>query len=142
MKKLTERDIVAFVVDFVRKVQEVDECLLDDYGECSIFRWGNKKITLYDIYAGDLTVDDVLEKCGVTDETVGDFSGYEDCVAYLSADGELYEMMYYCEAYGRGGKKAKAILKAARVAANSNGLYFEWGDGSLLFFDIHESENE
>lgn len=142
MKKLTERDIVAFVVDFVRKVQEVDECLLDDYGEWSIFRWGNKKITLYDIYAGALTIDDVLENCETTEETVNDFTGHDDCVAYLIIEGDLYEMMYNCEAYGRGGKKTKAILKAARVAANSNGLYFEWGGGSLLFFDIHEFENE
>ena len=138
MGKATERDIVAFAVDFVKKVKEIDKRILGDCYSEYVFRWSNKKISLNDIHEGDLTVDDVLEKCEVAEETVSEFTDDDECVAYLAAEGELYEMMYYFEAYGRGGKKAKVILKAARMAANNNGLYFEWGGGSLKFFDIYE----
>lgn len=138
MGKLTERDIVAFAVDFVKKAKEIDKRILGDCHSEYVFRWSNKKISLNDIHEGDLMVDDVLEKCEVAKETVSEFTDDDECVAYLAAEGELYEMMYGYEAYGNGGKKAKALFTAAEVSARNNGIYFEWGGGSLKFFDIYE----
>lgn len=138
MGKVTERDIAAFAAEFVKKICEINESLIVNEGmDYSLF-WGSKEITLYDIYAGELTADGVLENCWPAEMSVNEFTENSACIAYLSCEGYLYEKMYYYESMGCGGDEAKKLNFAAELTAEKYGMYFDWADGALMFYEIDD----
>ncbi|MCM1166134.1 MAG: hypothetical protein NC299_14285 [Lachnospiraceae bacterium] len=140
LKTVTERDIVTFAVEFVNKLSKFDIRLLGGYEDDAYsIRWSNKMTTLIEIYENELTVDGVLEHCDQTDMDVREFTGDDNCVAYLVCEGDLYEKMYNCEAYGDGGEQAKKLLQAARYCADKNGMHFDWAGGALMLRSTRET---
>lgn len=143
MGNVTEKDILSFAAEFVKRVYKINHLLIY-YGMKDYYiHWGNKKLMLYEIYKcvnreNDPTPEALLEKCTVTETDVGEFTGKDKCIAYLVCEGELYNTMYYYQAYGDGGKKAKSVWSAAQSLSKKYGMWFDWSSGAMIFY---ESEN-
>ena len=58
--------------------------------------------------------------------------------AVMFCEGELWESLYYCEAYGSKDKKLKAIYEAFIKAVQNHNLWYEWGSGIIFLYGVLE----
>ena len=56
--------------------------------------------------------------------------------AVMFCEGELWEALYYCEAYGRNDEKTKAMYEAFVQAAQNHDLWYEWGEGIIFLYGV------
>lgn len=58
----------------------------------------------------------------------------ESIEAVVFCEGELWEALYYYEAYGRNEKMEKALYEAFVKAVVNHGLWYEWGGGIIFLY--------
>lgn len=148
MRKSLEERIVSFTIEFVKAVAKINEDLIyEDYS----MRYGKEILAFVNITWDKVTVQEWLRlqddplwiRMGALDEdgeeSVQEFTGNDNCVAYMMCEGELYEKMYGYSAYQEdifgGGNEAKKLYDALYRIADKYGLWFEWADGALIFYD-------
>ena len=52
--------------------------------------------------------------------------------AVMFCEGNLWETLYYCEAYGRNDEKSRAIYQAFVQTVAEHGMRYEWGNGTIF----------
>ena len=52
----------------------------------------------------------------------------------MFCEGELWETLYYYEAYGRNDKMEKVLYEAFVKAVTNHGLWYEWGEGIIFLY--------
>ena len=148
MRRSLEERIVSFTVEFVKAVAKINEDLIDkDYS----MRYGKEIILFISIAWDNLTVQDFLRVREESwwsifsaleedeEENVQEFTGNDNCVAYMMCAGDLYNKMYGYSAYQENiygdDDEAKKLYDALYRIADKYGLLFEWADGALIFYD-------
>ena len=58
--------------------------------------------------------------------------------AVMFCEGELWDALYYCEAYGSKDKNIKAIYEAFIKSAQNHNLWYEWGEGIVFLYGVSE----
>ena len=149
MRKVTEKDILAFTYEFVKKVSEIDKdllyCYSDDYDY--VMRFGKNEIMLDDVSKFAAPFEIPMEEIRETlpgyvypaEYHVTEYSGCaENCIACLFVEGDLYETLYGYEAYGYGGEKAKELWWALVTLSDKYGMVYELCGGNVPFYDAKE----
>lgn len=135
MRKVTEKDILAFTYEFVKKVCEIDPYLID-YSYEYVIRWDKKELPLDSISDYEFTLEDLLDCIDPAKYHVTEYSGCDGCIACLFVEGDLYELLYYYEGYGYGGEKAKQLLYALDEITDKYGMFYSWtGAGSIALYE-------
>lgn len=147
MAKFSEEIIETFICDFVKILDEYEGeyyskydwhvCYIDDD---YVFKYADKEASLEDAYIYVFHKDDDYtggvgrksEKGNVTE-----FTGDDEVIAYLSCEGDLYEDLYEFEAYG-AHPKVEGLLDKLRACAKNYGMYWDWANGALKFYDVEE----
>ena len=136
-----EERIIHFTVEFVNAVARINEDLIDEEYSYSV-RYGKKKILFEYITVDEATAEDLLECMEYEEDQeldVREFTGNEDCVAYMVCEGYLYEKMYGYSAYQEDiygdGDQAEKLHDAVHRIAGKYDLWFEWAGGALVFYD-------
>ena len=62
----------------------------------------------------------------------------ESIEAVVFCEWELWETLYYYEAYGRNGKMAKVLYEAFIKAITNHGLWYEWGEGIIFLYGAQQ----
>ena len=149
MRKVTEKDILAFTYEFVKKVCEIDKDLLyygDDDDYAYVMRFGKSEITLDTVSCFVAPFDIPIEEIRETlpgyvypaEYHVTEYSGCENCIACLFVEGDLYEILYSYEAYGYGGKKAEEIWWTLVKLSDKYGMVYELRGGNVPLYDAKE----
>ena len=137
-KVVTEKDILAFTYEFVRKVCEIDETLL--YGDY-VMRFGKRELEL-DCATPSFgyTLEELPDCTNPAEYHVREYDSDEDheCIAYLGIEGDLYELLYYYEAYGYGGEKAEELWWDLVNLSDKYGMVYVWSGGAIAFYDAEE----
>lgn len=140
MGKVSERDIISFVIEFINKACEINEELIKDGEEDYFLQVGMKRIYFFYILDGH-----TLEDCLMLPETetdVREFTEHDDCVAYFCCEGTLYEKLYGYDAWQEDvfgdGDEAKKLYYALFRLSGKYGLTFDWAGGALIFYDAEE----
>ena len=138
MGKVTEKDILAFTYEFVRKVCEVDEALL--YGNY-VMRFGKRELELdCAIPSYGYTLEELPDCAYPAEYHVSEYGDDEEheCIAYLCIEGRLYETLYNYEGYGYGGESAEELWRAFVRLSDKYGLYYSWCGGAVAFYDAED----
>ena len=135
MKNVTEKDILAFTYEFVRKVCEIDETLL--YGDY-VMRFGKRELEL-DCATPSFgyTLEELPDCAEPAEYHVREYGSDEDheCIAYLCIEGDLYETLNSYDAYGFGGEKAKELWWTLVTLSDKYGMVYSWCGGAIAFYD-------
>ena len=75
-------------------------------------------------YESDDKLEDIIPRV-VEDETIE---------AVIFCEGELWETLYYCEAYGRNDNHSKAVYEAFVKTTRNHDLWYEWGEGIIFLY--------
>lgn len=62
----------------------------------------------------------------------------DEIEAVMFCEGELWESLYYCEAYGRNDPKTKAMYEAFVKTIQNHELWYELGEGTIFLYGISE----
>lgn len=136
IRSLEER-VAGCTVDFVKAVARIDPYLLyDDY----FMDIGTKRIWSSWITGAGMTAADCLKEADKRQEgRAYALSGKEDIAGYMMCEGDLYSILYGYDAYREdiygAGDRAERLSRTANAIAGRYGLYFDWNEGSLLFYD-------
>ena len=150
MRKVTEKDILAFTYEFVKKVCEIDKdllyCYSDDYDY--VMRFGKSEIDFNTVscFAApfEIPIEEIRETLpGYVDSAehhVREYISDEDheCIAYLVIEGDLYETLSSSDAYGFGGEKAEELWWALNTLSDKYGMVYVWSGGAIAFYDAEE----
>ena len=150
MRKVTEKDILAFTYEFVKKVWETDKdllyCYSDDYDY--VMRFGKNEIMLDDVsrFAApfEIPIEEIRETLpgyvSPAEYHVREYDSDEDheCIAYLCIEGDLYGTLNSYDAYGFGGEKAKELWWALNTLSDKYGMVYSWCGGAIAFYDAEE----
>ena len=79
-------------------------------------------------YESDDRLEDIIPRV-VEDETIE---------AVIFCEGELWETLYYCEAYGRNDNNSKAIYEVFVKTIRNHDLWYEWGEGIIFLYGVSE----
>ena len=94
MGKISEKEMISFAMDFAKAVAEVNVNLL-----CGTFlRFENSIIYLEDMI---ILIDEPFETFTVyeSDMSLAEFRQDNECEGYLVCEGDLWEKMYWYDAY-------------------------------------------
>ena len=75
-------------------------------------------------YESDDKLEDIIPRV-VEDETIE---------AVIFCEGELWETLYYCEAYGRNDIHSKVVYEAFVKTTRNHDLWYEWGEGIIFLY--------
>ena len=56
--------------------------------------------------------------------------------AIMFCEGELWEALYYCEAYGSSEKKIKDLYEAFVKTVTKHDMCYEWGNGTINLYGV------
>ena len=62
----------------------------------------------------------------------------ETIEAVIFCEGELWEALYYCEAYGSNDKKIKGLYEAFVKTVTKHDMCYEWGSGIIFLYGVSE----
>lgn len=71
------------------------------------------------------------------EESVQEFTGDEDVVIFFCCEGDLYADLYEFHAYGVH-PEVEGLLKNLRACTDKYGMYWDWADGAMKFYDVEE----
>ena len=152
MNKISRKEVLLFSKELAKKLYEMDRYILDNV----IIRTSDIIIDLEMISQlieaekdGEVVLN-ALKKClkypeawWKSNENIADFcSGFmkaDEVVAIVFCEGELYETLYYHEAFGSREKQSKLIYKAFTDTVEQYGFYYEWDNGRIY---LYSSEGE
>lgn len=147
MGKIKKEKILAFAKDFAGKLYDIGWYSLDDevirtaditisldylvrlaeaenegYGEAF------KKIHTYPEgwHKSDKKLEEIVPRVA-EDETIE---------AVLFCEGNLWEALYYCEAYGTKDAKMKATYEAFVNTVEAHDLWYEWGSAYVFLYSV------
>lgn len=56
--------------------------------------------------------------------------------AVMFCEGDLWEMLYYCEANGSNDEESKAIYQAFVQTVAEHGMWYEWSNGTIYLYGV------
>ena len=56
--------------------------------------------------------------------------------AVMFCEGDLWEMLYYCEANGSNNEETKSIYQAFIQTTAEHGMWYEWGNGTIYLYGV------
>lgn len=140
MGKVSERDIISFVMEFIHKACEINEELIIEGEYCYFLHVGKKRFYFSNFLDFD-TVEDFLI-LPQTEMDVREFTDNDNCVAYLGIEGDLYSKLYGYDAWQEDifgdGDEAEKLYDALFRISEKYGLAFEWAGGALIIYDAEE----
>lgn len=75
-------------------------------------------------YESDDKLENIIPRVG-EDETIE---------AVIFCEGELWETLYYCEAYGSDDEKNNRIYQAFVSTVHNHNMWYEWGEGIIFLY--------
>lgn len=149
MGKMSNEQILAFAKEFADRIYEIGWYSLDE----EVIRTSDITISLDFLvrlaearsmgileeykkqfrypdgwYESDDRLEDIIPRV-VEDETIE---------AVIFCEGELWETLYYCEAYGRNDNNSKAIYEVFVKTIRNHDLWYEWGEGIIFLYGVSE----
>ena len=76
------------------------------------------------LYESDDKLEDIIPKVA-EDGTIE---------AVMFCEGDLWETLYYCEAYGGNDEESRAIYQAFVQTVAEHGMWYEWGSGAIYLY--------
>lgn len=147
MAKMSNEQVWSFAREFVKKVYEIDEYWFHE----EKIRTRDITISLYDLTClaeaeiegyeeycveGEYFTDGMYESEEKLEDIIPRIVEDEDIEAVMFCEGELWEALYYCEAYGRNDETTKAIYKAFVQTVEKHGMWYEWGSGIIFLYGV------
>lgn len=114
------RDITISIDFLVRLAEARSNGFLDEYKKMFRFPDG--------WYESEDKLEDIIPKVAEN----------EAIEAVIFCEGELWETLYYCEAYGRNDKKTKAMYETFVKTVHNHNLRYEWGEGIVFLYGVSE----
>ena len=145
MGKMSKEKILAFAKEFADRIYEIGWYSLDE----EVIRTADitisldflvrlaeaKSMGILDEYKKQFRYPDGWYESGDRLEDIIPRAAEDETIeAVIFCEGELWEILYYCEAYGQNDKKAKAIYEAFIKTAQNHGLWYEWGEGIIFLY--------
>ena len=149
MGKMSNEQILAFANEFADRIYEIGWYSLDE----EVIRTHDITISLdylvrlaeakgegYEVeykkqfkypdgwYESEDRLEDVIARVA-EDETIE---------AVIFCEGELWEALYYCEAYGSNDKKIKGLYEAFVKTVTKHDMCYEWGSGIIFLYGVSE----
>lgn len=112
------RDITISIDYLVRLAEARSDGILDEYKKQ--FRYPDGW------YESEDRLEDVIPRVA-EDETME---------AVIFCEGELWEALYYCEAYGSNDKKIKCLYEAFVKTVTEHDMCYEWGSGIIFLYGV------
>lgn len=141
MAKFSEETLINFICEFTGIILEFEPgpddpdwpktYVEDDY----IFRYFDKMVYLE--WVQDSDPQSLVTSADCVEMSVQEFTGDDSVVAYLSCEGRLYEELYEFEAYG-AHPEVEGLLGKLLACTKKYGMYWDWADGALKFYDATE----
>ena len=123
MGKMSQEQVIAFAKEFAEKLWGVDSELTDDV------MVSTSEITVFlDDPENWIHYDEPLE------EIIPRVAEDEEIEAVLFCEGDLWEMIYYCEAYGSSDETTNAVYKAFVKTVAKHGMWYAWGSGTVFLY--------
>lgn len=145
MERMSSKQIWNFAREFAKKLYEIDEywfhreeirtrditinmyylsCLAE--AECEGYEEYCEDGECYDdgMYESEDKLEDIIPRI-VEDETIE---------AVMFCEGDLWETLYYCEAYGRNDEESRAIYQAFVKTVAKHGMWYELGSGTIYLY--------
>lgn len=137
MGKISEKEMISFAMDFAKAVTEVNGNLLYD----TSLRFENSIIYLEDMIA---SIDEPFEAFEVyeTDISLAEFRQDNECEGYLVCEGDLWEKMYWYDAYQvdvlNDSDEAERLWRALYRITVKHGMWYEWDGGAVILYAFSE----
>ena len=133
MGKISEKEMISFAMDFGKAVTEVNGNLLYD----TSLRFENSIIYLEDMI---VPIDEPFEAFEVyeTDISLAEFRQDNECEGYLVCEGDLWEKMYWYDAYQvdvlNNSDEAERLWWALNKITGKHGMWYEWDGGAVSLY--------
>lgn len=152
MSKMNQKQIWNFAKDFAKKVYEIDEYWFDEEDirtkEIAISMYylsqlaeAEKKGYKEYCEGGEEYYDGLYESDDKLEDIIPRAAEDNDIEAVFFCEGDLWEILYYTEAYGSNNETSKAIYKAFIQTVNNHGMWYEWGSGTIFLYKLSNDEN-
>lgn len=147
MGKMSKEQILAFAKEFADRIYEIGWYSLDEV----VIRTSDITISVDFLVRlaearSDGSEDEYKKQFRCTDGCYASDDRLEDIIPRLSEDesieavifceGELWETLYYCEAYGSTDERKQAIYKAFVQVVEEHGMWYEWGSGTIYLYGV------
>lgn len=80
------------------------------------------------LYDSDDKLEDIIPKVA-EDDTIE---------AVMFCEGNLWETLYHCEAYGCNDEELQAIYQSFVQTVAVHGMWYEWGNGTIYLYGVSE----
>lgn len=144
---MSNEQIWKFAREFVKRVYEIDEYWFHD----EEIRTRDITISLYYLtclaeaeiegYAeycvgGEYFNDGMYESEEKLKDIIPRVAEDDTIEAVMFCEGDLWEMLYYCEANGSNDEETKAIYQAFIQTTAEHGMWYEWGIGTIYLYGV------
>lgn len=147
MGKMSDEQIWNFARQFAKKLYEINGYGLDK----EEVRTKNISISMYYLsclaeaenegyeeycMGGDEYNDGLYESDDKLEDIIPRVTEDDSIEAIIFCEGDLWETLYYCEAYGRHDEESRAIYQAFVQTLAEHGMWYEWGKGIIYLYGV------
>ncbi len=145
MERMSSEQIWNFAREFAKKLYEIDEywfhreeirtrdITIDMYCLSCV---AEAECEGYEEYCegGECYDDGVYESEDKLEDIIPRIAEDESIEAVMFCEGDLWETLYHCEAYGRNDEESRAIYQAFVQTIAKHGMWYEWGSGTIYLY--------
>ena len=85
---------------------------------------------------GEEYVDGLYESEDKLEDIIPRVAEDDTIEAVMFCEGDLWEMLYYCEANGSNNEETKSIYQAFIQTTAEHGMWYEWGNGTIYLYGV------
>ena len=149
MGKMSNEQILAFAKEFADRIYEIGWYLLDE----EVIRTHDITISLdYLVRLAEAKgegyeeeykkqfkyPDGWYESEDKLKDVIPGVAEDETIEAVIFCEGELWETLYYCEAYRSNDKKIKGLYETFVKTVTKHDMCYEWGSGIIFLYGVSE----